>query len=403
MKPLENIVVLDLGRVVAAPVATQMLADFGATVIKVERPVTGDEVRNYGPPFLKDPQGNDSRESGYFLAYNRNKKSVTIDISKPEGQELIRQLARKADILVENYKVGDLKRYGLDYAALAEVNPGLIYCSVTGYGQDGPYADRPGLDSLFQARSGLMSVTGEADGEPVKVGVVIADMLTGYQAAFAIMAALRHREVNGGRGQHIDLALLDVAFASLSHRVMEHLVGGNVPQRMGNESVGTAPAGLYRCADGPLIITAGIETQFQKLVEVLGRPDLANDPRFSVRKQRIANKDELNAILNAELGKRRRDETIAALEAAGVMVAPINTVPEALEDPQLRHRGMVIETNHPFQDSLKLLANPIRMSDTPVTNYDAPPLLGQHTDEILEEFLGVSAEQVSGFRDRGVI
>jgi crotonobetainyl-CoA:carnitine CoA-transferase CaiB-like acyl-CoA transferase len=372
-------------------------------VIKVERPVTGDEMRNYGPPFLKDADGNDTPESAYYLSFNRNKESITVDLSTTEGQDIIRRIARQADVLVENFKVGDLARHGLDYQSIRNLNPSIVYCSVTGYGQDGPYARRPGLDSLFQAQSGLMSVTGEPDRPPMKVGVVFADLLTGAHAAFAIMLALRHREMNGGLGQHIDMSLLDVAVSSLSHRGMDYLISGIVPERLGNSSVGTAPAGHFSCSDAQIIITAGIQTQFRKLCEVIGRPELSEDPRFRERRSRIQNAALLESILNSELSNHPRAHWLKLFKKAGIMAAPINNIKEALEDEQVRHRGMVVHADHPLDHDLRLLANPIRLSETPVQKYAAPPRLGQDTGRVLSDLLGMDAAECERLQSRGII
>lgn len=400
--PLSGIRILDLGRLIAAPSCTQILADLGAEVIKVERPVTGDEIRTYGPPFLTNREGGED-DSPYHLAVNRNKKSITIDIATREGQDLILELAKVSDVFMENFKVGDLKRYGLDYDSIREMNPGIVYCSLTGFGQTGPSAHRPGLDSLFQAMSGLMSVTGEADGAPQKVGIAVSDFIAGLYASIGILGALRHREVNKGEGQHIDIALLDSTIAAFTNRAQGYLTSGINPVRNGSVTPGNQPAGLYGCSDGDIILSAGADRQFKAMVGLIGRQDLAEDARFQSRPLRVINAEALNKAINDALSKETRAHWLSSFEAAGVMCAPINTVAEAFEDPQIKHRGVVVEVEHPRAGPISLVANPIRYSGTPVKDPKVSPDLGQHTDAVLGDLLGLSAEALVDLRRQGAI
>jgi crotonobetainyl-CoA:carnitine CoA-transferase CaiB-like acyl-CoA transferase len=400
--PLRGLRVLDLGRFVAAPWCTQMLGDLGAEVIKIERPVTGDQMRQYGPPFLRDGLGQDTTESAYFLCTNRSKRSVTIDIASPEGQQLVRRLAAKSDILVENYKVGDLTRFSLDYPNIRAVRPEIVYCSITAFGQTGPYAQRPGLDSVFQAMGGLMSVTGEPDGPPQKVGVTIIDIITGLYATTAILAALRHRE-RTGCGQHIDLALLDTAIATMSHRAQDYLLTGEVPQRTGTATTGSAPAQVFRCQDGHINIQGGDQQAFEALCEVLDLQPLARDPRFRTRADRWRNRSELLPPIEAAIAAWDQHDLYDALVARSVVAAPIYTLDQTFSDPQVIHRGMRSQVLHPLTDALPLLRNPIRFSHTPIDNYRAPPTLGQHTIEVLSGLLGLSREAMEELAQRHVI
>lgn len=401
-QPLNGIRVLDLSRMIAAPWCTQLLGDLGAEVIKIERPVIGDDMRTYGPPFLVAKDGSQD-DSPYHIAVNRNKKSVTVDLSTPDGAALIRELAKISDILVENYKAGDLKRYGLDYEALRTLNPGLIYCSVTGFGQTGPDAHRPGLDSLFQATTGLMTMTGEADGAPQKVGIAISDFIAGMYATVGVQAALRHREVNGGEGQHIDIALLDCTIAAFTNRAQTYLLSGEVPMRNGSATPGNQPAGLYACSDGDIILSAGADRQFKNLAKIIGRHEWVDDPRFQTRPLRVTNQVELNAGINAALSKQTRAHWLALFQASGVMCAPINTVAEAFEEPQVKHRKVVIEAEHPRAGMIPMVANPIRMSGTPVPTPKMSPDLGQHTEEVLTGLLGKSDAEVAQLRAKSAI
>ena len=400
--PLRGLRVLDLGRFVAAPWSTQMLGDLGAEVIKIERPGTGDQMRQYGPPFLKNERGEDTTESSYFLCTNRSKQSVTVDIALPEGQELVRRLAARSDILVENYKVGDLARFGLDYAGICAVRPDIVYCSITAFGQTGPYAQRPGLDSVFQAMGGLMSVTGEPGGAPQKVGVTIIDMITGLYATVAILAAVRHRELTG-QGQHIDLALLDAAIATMSHRAQDYLLTGEVPQRTGTATTGSAPAQVFRCQDGDINIQGGDQSAFAALCEVLDLRSLALDRRFRTRSDRWRNRAELLPPLEAAIALWKQRDLYDALVARAVVAAPIYTLDQTFSDPQVVHRGMRSEVPHPLADALPLLRNPIRFSQTPIDHPRAPPTLGQHTIEVLSGLLGMSHAAIDELAQRQVI
>jgi crotonobetainyl-CoA:carnitine CoA-transferase CaiB-like acyl-CoA transferase len=391
---LSHLVVLDLSRVLAGPWATQMLADLGADVIKVERPGVGDDTRSWGPPFLKDRDGQAMRDAAYYLCTNRNKKSVTIDITTPDGQRLVRELAARADVLVENYKVGGLAQYGLDYA------------SITGFGQTGPYAPRAGYDFLVQAMGGLMSVTGRADsddgGGPIKVGVAVADLFTGLYASNAILAALAHRDRNG-QGQFIDLALLDVQVATMANQAMNYLYGGKPPGRLGNAHPNVVPYQDFPTADGNVIIAVGNDGQFGRLAVAIGQPELATDLRFATNLARVANRVELIRLLRQHTIKRTTVEWDAALETADVPCGPINDIAHVFEDPQVLARGMKIEVDHPSAGQIPLVANPIRLSATPVEYRNAPPTLGQHTAEVLANVLGYDAAGIAELQMKKVI
>ncbi|MDE2453138.1 MAG: CoA transferase, partial [Burkholderiales bacterium] len=348
---LSHIRVLDLSRVFAGPWAGQMLADLGAEVVKVERPGDGDDARRLGPPFLRDDEGRPTRESGFFMSANRNKKSLTVDLSKPEGQEIVRALARRSDVLIENYKVGDLARHGLDEARLRAENPRLVYCSITGFGQTGPYRARAGYDSIFQGMGGLMAITGHADdtpgGGPQKVGLIVSDLMAGMYASVAILAALEHRDAVSGRGQYIDLALLDSQVAALSHVGMGHLVSGDPLARCGTLSPTAAPSQMFRCADGPIMLVVGNNAQFARLAALTGLPDLAQDGRFRTNLARIGHRAELNALLDPVFASRPKQHWIDAFAAAGIPCGPVNELPEVFADPQVRDRGMVVHLPHP--------------------------------------------------------
>lgn len=402
LQPLSGIRVLDLSRMIAAPWCTQLLGDLGAEVIKIERPGSGDDMRGYGPPYLKARDGSND-DSPYHISVNRNKKSVTVDLAKPEGAALVLQLAAISDVLVENYKVGDLKRYGLDYEAVKAVNPDIIYCSVTGFGQTGPDAHRPGLDTLFQATSGLMSMTGEADGPPQKVGVPISDFIGGMYATVAVQAALRHREVNGGGGQHIDISLMECTMASFGSRAQTYLLSGKVPGRRGSSTPANEPAGLYRCADGDLILSAGSDAQFNRLANVLGRKDWLTDPRYHTRSVRNVHREALNEELRAILASGTRAHWFELFKGANVMCAPINNLAEAFAEPQAQFRKVVVEAEHPRAGAIPLIANPIRMSASPIPPPTIPPDLGQHTQEVLISLLGKSGDDIQDLRAKGAI
>jgi len=398
---LKGIRVLELGRIVSAPWCGQILADLGADVVKVERPGRGDDLRSYGPSFARDEEGNPTQESGHYLCSNRNKRSLTVDISCAEGQEIVRRLAAASDVVIENYKVGDLARYGLDYNGLRAVNPELVYCSITGFGQDGPYAKRPGYDGAFQGMSGMMAVTGDPEGEPQRVGVFVIDEMTGLYAAVAILAALRHRDAGGG-GQYIDLALLDVGVAAMSARTIEWTLEGKIPERLGTRSPGSAPAQVFKTADGFLNIQAGAEPDYRKLCDALGLPELKEDPRFAVRKDRVTHQDALAELLEERIATWSTQALFEDLNARGVVASPIYRANEVVSDPQVVHRGLHFEVPHPTVGKVPLVASPMRMSLTPVQRYEAPPTVGQHSDLVLAE-LGFGADDVAGLRERGVV
>jgi len=402
---LSHLRVLDLSRVLAGPWASQVLADLGAEVIKVERPGAGDDTRAWGPPWLRDARGAETRESAYFASTNRGKRSITLDLSRPEGQAIVRRLAERADVLLENYKVGALARHGLGYDDLARLNPRLVYCSITGFGQSGPYRDRPGYDFLIQAMGGLMSVTGEPDGAPgggpMKVGVAVADILTGMYATTAVLAALAHRE-RSGRGQHIDLALLDVQVAMLANQAEAYLATGRAPKRLGNAHPSIVPYQAFETKNGRLVLAVGNDGQFARLCEVVGRPELARDPRFATNASRVEHRGELVRELAPLLAARATGAWLDALDAAGVPCGPINDLAQVFDDPQVRHRGLRIEVPHRRCGTVPVVASPIRLSATPV-RHGAPPLLGEHTRDVLVELLGMSDADVEALRSRGVI
>ncbi len=401
-KSLAGLRVLEMGRIVSAPWCGQTLGDLGAEIIKVERPGIGDDMRSYGPSYAVDAKGNQTPESGHYLCSNRNKRSITVDITTPEGQEIIRRLAADSDVLIENYKVGDLARYGLDYDSLSKINPELIYCSITGFGQTGPYAKRPGYDAAFQGMSGMMAVTGEPDGAPQRVGVFIIDEMTGLYAAVAILAALRHRDTGGG-GQYIDLALLDVGVAAMAPRIIEWTLEGKIPERLGTKSPGSCPAQVFRCADGYLNIQAGAEAHYRKLCDALGLEELKEDPRFAVRKDRVINQDLLVSILEEKIKQRKTTELFDDLVARGVVVAPIYQANEVVDDPQVRHRELFFDVPHPTVGKVPLVKSPMRLSKTPVDTFTAPPTIGQHTLHILKKILGYSDELIKILSERGAI
>ncbi len=403
--PLSHVRVLDLSRILAAPWAGQILADLGAEVIKVERPGAGDDTRAWGPPFLKDADGKPTREAGYYLAVNRGKRSITVSLEKPEGQEIVKRLAAKADIVLENYKCGTLARYGLDEASLRKINPRLIYCSVTGFGQTGPRKDQVAYDFLIQAMGGLMSVTGERDGRPgggpQKVGVPIVDLMTGMYTAVAVLAALARRN-ECGRGDYIDIGMLDVQVSTLANQAMNYLVSGKVPQRNGNAHPNIQPQDVYRCSDGDVILVVGNDGQFAKLCETLGHPEWAQDERFAVNAQRVRNIGVLSEMLHAEFGRRTRAELIDALDAAGVPCGPINSVADVFEDPQVKARGMLRHVPHPSGVDVPQVASPMRFAEAALPEREAPPLLGQHSADILAE-IGYDAAAIAGLQAAGAI
>lgn len=386
MGALSHIRVLDLSRILAGPWASQILGDLGADVVKVENPAGGDDTRHWGPPYMAGADGQATQESAYFLCANRNKRSVAVDMKTPEGQAILRELARDCDVVIENFKVGGAAKYGLDYASLSALNPGLVYCSITGFGQTGPLASRPGYDFLVQAMGGLMSITGAPDGEPgagpQKVGVALTDIMTGLYAVIGIQAALAERE-RSGLGQHVDLALLDVTAATLANQATNYLVGGLNPTRLGNAHPNIVPYQSFVARDGHLIVAVGNDGQFRRYVEVLGCPELADDPRFAGNRDRVLNRDALVPLLQARMLERDKAEWLRLLEAAGVPAGPINTVAEVFAEPQLQARDMQVNVPHPLNPGLQLVGNPIRLSRTPVQYRSAPPTLGQHSAELL--------------------
>ncbi len=388
--PLEGVVVLDLSRILAAPTATQLLGDLGAEVIKVERPGVGDDTRAWGPPWIEDVDGNRTRESAYYLSSNRNKRSVCIDMSSPAGQEAIRALALQADVLVENFKLGDLDRYGLGPDQLLKLNPKLIYCSVSGFGRTGPNAHRAGYDLLAQAAGGIMSITGEPDGLPMKVGVGIADVMCGMYAATSILAALRWRDQKGGEGQHIDIALLDSQIAWLVNEGVNTLVSEKRPERRGNQHPNIAPYQVFPAADGHLVVAVGNDGQFRRFAAIIGAPDLAADPRFATNPSRLENRDALLETITPLIAAMTRDALLGDMERDGVPGGPILTIDEVFESPQGEARGMKIRMPHPTARSgdVPLIGNPVKFSKTPITYRLAPPTLGQHTESVLRERLG---------------
>ena len=388
-QPLAGIRVLDLSRVLAGPWASQILGDLGADVVKVERPGNGDDTRAWGPPYLKDADGQPTRESAYFLCTNRNKRSITVDMASPEGQQQLQQLAAKADIVLENFKTGGLQQYGLDYASLNAINPRLIYCSITGFGQSGPYASRPGYDFLIQAMGGLMSITGVPDDEagagPQKVGVALTDILTGLYATIGILAALQERN-RSGLGQHIDTALLDVQVATLANQASNYLVGGVVPRRMGNAHPSIVPYQTFPTADSDMILAVGNDGQFARFCAVAGRPEWAQDERFATNPQRVRHRAELIPLLRQTTVMRTTAEWVSALEQADVPCGPVNRLDQVFADPQVQARGIQVDLQHPL-GTVATVASPVRLSATPVQYRMAPPLLGQHTEEVLRDWL----------------
>jgi crotonobetainyl-CoA:carnitine CoA-transferase CaiB-like acyl-CoA transferase len=398
--------VLDLSRVLAAPWTGQNLADLGAEVIKIERPLKGDDSRAYGPPWLKDPNGRDTPESAYFAAANRGKKSITLDLSKTEGQDIVRALAARSDVLLENYKYGDLTRYRLGYEDLKAINPRLIYCSVTGFGQTGPYRERPGYDFMIQGMGGLMSLTGERDdlpgGGPQRVGVPVVDIMTGMYATIAVCAAIAHRAETGA-GQHLDLALLDTQVAFLANQAMNYLATGEVPGRIGNAHPNIVPYQTFRTADGDIILACGNDNLFRKFCEVGGCEHLAKDERFATNGRRVENRAVLTPLLADVFAKRTTREWVEALEAAGVPNGPINNLKQVFEEPQVVARGVKIELEHPSAGRVPLVASPMRFSATPLEYKRPPPTLGQHTDEILKDILGMDAPAIAKLRETKIV
>jgi crotonobetainyl-CoA:carnitine CoA-transferase CaiB-like acyl-CoA transferase len=403
---LEGIRVLDLSRVLAGPWCGQNLADLGADVIKVERPGAGDDTRGWGPPFLKDRDGADTADSAYYLAANRGKRSIEVDLATEAGREIVRSIARVSDVVLENYKVGALAKYGLDYASLSAINPRLVYCSITGFGQTGPWSHRAGYDFIIQGLGGLMSVTGEADdrpgGGPQKVGVAVADLMTGMYATQAVLAALFHRE-RTGEGQHLDLALLDVQVAMTANMASNYLHGGTPPKRWGNAHPNLVPYQTFQASDGWIIVAVGNDGQFRRFVELGGRAGLADDPRFARVQDRIRNRDALIPELERMIASRSQQQWIDGMEAAGVPCGPINDLRQVFENPQVRARGLRIDIEREDAGPVKLVANPVKASRTPPTYRLPPPRLGEHTDSVLSGVLGWDADRIAAARAAGAV
>jgi formyl-CoA transferase len=404
--PLSHLTILDLSRVLAGPWCTQLLADLGATVLKIERPGSGDDTRAWGPPFLKDRRGDDTREAAYYLACNRGKQSVAIDFTRPEGRDLVLALARQCDALVENFKVGGLARYGLDYPCVAAINPRLVYASITGFGQDGPYADRAGYDFIIQGMSGFMSVTGERDdrpgGGPQKAGVAIADLMTGMYASVAVLAALAHRD-RTGEGQWIDACLFDSSVAMMAVMNMNFLVSGSVPGRAGNAHHNIVPYQVFACADGHVIVAVGNDGQFRKFCEAARRPDWSADDRFATNAARVRHRYTLVPLIDAVIRTRTQREWLDALERAGVPCGPINRLDQVFDDPQIRARGMRMDLPHPLAGTVPQVRAPLRLSATPLANATPPPLLGEHTRAVLRERLALDEATLDALSGSGVI
>lgn len=406
MSALSHLKILDLSRVLAGPWCTQNLADLGADVIKVERPESGDDTRHWGPPFLKDEQGQETSEAAYYLAINRNKRSITLDIAHPEGQAIIRELVKTCDVVIENYKVGQLKKYGLDYDSLKAIKPDLIYCSITGFGQTGPYAHRAGYDFIVQGMGGFMSVTGEREdlpgGGPQKAGVAIADIFTGMYATSAILAALIHRDQTG-EGQAIDLALLDVQVATMANVASNYLISGVPPKSWGNASPNIVPYQTFKASDGWIIVATGNDSQFRHFVEAGGQAMLADDPRFASNPDRVTHRELLVPLLQSMVAQKTKQEWISLLEAAGVPCGPINNFQEVFENEQVQARGLKMTLTHPLAGQVPLVRSPMRLSKTPVVEKSAPPLLGEHTREILQKDLGMDDAKIAHLEALGII
>ena len=403
---LSHLRVLDLSRVLAGPWASQLLADMGADVIKIERPGSGDDTRGWGPPYLKDEAGNDTTEAAYYLAANRGKKSLTLNIAKEEAQEIIRQLIKETDVFIENYKVGDMARYGLNYEALKQINPRLVYCSITGFGQTGPMADVAGYDFIVQGLGGLMSITGERDdfpgGGPQKVGIAAADIMTGLYASIAILAAIEHRHISGV-GQYIDMALLDVQVATLANMNLNYLCSGKVPHRQGNAHANIVPYQVFKATDNDIIIAVGNDSQFVKLCKVLGCPEYATDDRYAMNANRVRHREELLPLLQIRLARRSVEEWLNLLQPEGVPCGPVNSIAQTFENPQVVHRKMQIDLPHPLAGTVPSIANPIKFSGTPIHYQGAPPTLGQHSHDILQRYVGLSDAQITVLKGKGVV
>jgi crotonobetainyl-CoA:carnitine CoA-transferase CaiB-like acyl-CoA transferase len=404
--PLSGIRVLDLSRILAGPWAAQTLADLGAEVIKVERPSTGDDTRVWGPPFLKDANTGERADAAYFMTCNRGKQSITVDFTQASGAELLKTLVKKCDILIENFKVGGLKKYGLDYASLKEIHPGLIYCSITGFGQTGPYAERPGYDFLIQAMGGLMSITGERDdkagGGPQKVGVAITDVMTGLYSTVGILSALRARDLTG-EGQHLDMALMDVQVAALANQASSYLVTGESPVRLGNEHPSITPYQSLPAKDGYFILATGNDSQFKNFCQAAGRPELSGDARFLTNKDRVMHRDQLTPLLEEITRTRNIDEWVLIMERAGVPCGPINTLERVFADPQVQARELRVDIPHAQYGSVPSVASPIRLSKTPIQYNKAPPQLGEHNEAVLQGLLGLSDQEMTRLQEAGIL
>jgi len=408
--PLKGLRILDMSRILAGPTCTQILGDLGADVIKIERPGAGDDTRKWGPPYVKDADGNDTSESAYYLCANRNKRSLTVDITKQEGQQIIRKLAAKCDVLIENYKVGGLKKYGLDYSSMKDEFPDLIYCSISGFGQTGPKSHRLGYDFMIQAMGGIMSVTGEPDGSPMKVGVGIADVMCGMYAAVSILAAIRHRDQSGnsaagGNGQHIDLSLLDSQAAWLINSGSNYLTSRENQHRLGNAHPNIVPYQVFQTSDSFFVLAVGNEIQFRKFCEFAGAPDLPEDPRFKTNTDRVKNRNILAPMLTELTQRNSTQFWLEGLEKLQVPCGPVNTIKDVFDDPQIQHREMEISLPHPLsgKGDVSLIGSPVKMSATPVSYRHAPPTLGQHTNEILAEMLGMDEEECRELAQKGVV
>ncbi|MBV9841062.1 MAG: CoA transferase [Sphingomonadaceae bacterium] len=403
---LAGIRVLDLSRILAGPLVGQMLGDLGAEVIKVERPGNGDDARDMGPPFLNDRHGNSTNTAGFFISCNRNKQSVAIDIANAQGQTLVRDLAAKCDVVIENFRVGTLARYGLDYENLKQVNADLVYCSITGFGQTGPLAKKPGYDGIFQAMSGMMSVSGLPEGVsgagPMKVGISIVDIITSYNAVIAILAALRHRDAGGG-GQSIDMSLLDCGLATLSHFAQNYLITGEMPERRGNGGYGGIPSQAFQCADRQIFVVVGNNAQYERFCEAIGRPDLFSDPRFCTGPLRIENRKLIVPLLEEVFRTRPASYWVEAIDAAGVPVSYVNDIAQAFAEPQIVAREMLRQVPHPISGEVPIIANPLRFSKTPIDSYKAPPALGEHSAEVLSRLLGIEEDALGDLRARKVV
>jgi crotonobetainyl-CoA:carnitine CoA-transferase CaiB-like acyl-CoA transferase len=402
--PLTGLRVFDLTRILAGPMCTQILGDLGADIIKIERPGAGDDTRKWGPPFVKDAQGNDTTESAYYLSINRNKRSVTLDISKPEGQQLAKRLIGRCDIFIENFKVGDMAKYRLNYEELKYEFPRLIYCSITGFGQTGPYANRAGYDFLAQGMGGIMSITGHPGGEPTKVGVAVTDIVTGIFTSTAILAALQHRHVTS-LGQYIDMSLLDSQVGWLANVGLQYLTSGQVPQRLGNEHPSIVPYSVVRSSDGFFILAVGNDSQFQKFCAFAGKPEWAADERFKTNPARVKNRVECYQLVNSATETKTTAYWMEGLEKLGVPVGPVNDIAQVFSDPQVLSRGMKVTMPHPMAGSGKvdLIGNPIKLSESPVDYKLPPPTCGQHTDEVLKELLFLEEKEIADLRAKGIV